>query len=280
MHELNISAHVISNIGLKRIHNEDNYLINQSMNKTSQYVSEEELKTEKRMESWNWAAVFDGMGGGGHGEEASRIAAEEFMSHLLKTNIATTEEDIERIARQSFLEANCRIVKERQKKTILGTTATVLCFRQNRAKLFHLGDSRAYLLREGRLYQLTKDQTLANMKIEAGFYEAMSPEAERDRNLLTEYIGADETMTSLRPLESTWITLKTADKLLMCSDGLYHLCPDEEIREILLSGNVPSELADKLVYRALKKGGTDNITCLVLKVGERKMQSGGESNVH
>lgn len=278
MHELNISAHVISNIGLKRIHNEDNYLINQSMNKTSEYVSEEELKSDKRRENWNWAAVFDGMGGGGYGEEASRIAAEEFRNHLLKVNVSTTEEEIERIARKSFLEANSRIVKERQKKTILGTTATVLCFRRNRAKLFHLGDSRAYLLREGRLYQLTKDQTLANMKIEAGFYDALSPEADKDRHLLTEYIGADDTMTSLRPLESTWITLKTADKLLLCSDGLYHLCPDEEIKEIMLSDNAPSELADKLVYRALKKGGTDNITCLVLKVGERNVQSGGDPN--
>lgn len=266
MKDFIISGHVISNIGLRLPNNEDNYLINGSMNEGALSVSEDALNIDKRNRQWNWVAVFDGMGGGERGEIASRIAAEELKKSMEKAGPRASEEEIEILAQQGFLNANRRIVEERRKRSVLGTTGTLLCFRQNKAKLFYLGDSRAYLLREGRLYQLTKDQTLANLKIEAGIYKADCPEAQKDRHMLTEYIGADNTMTSLKPLESTWITLKAVDKMMLCSDGLHHLCSDQEIKEILLSDNEPKQLAKQLVGMALERGGTDNITDLVLTV--------------
>lgn len=270
MHEFMIFGHLISNIGCKRPINEDNYLINRFINEGAVSVCEEALPPNEKRNSWQWVAVLDGMGGGERGERASLIAAEELRKSYALVNARTSEEEIEGLARAGFLNANRRIVEEGKLCSILGTTATLMCIRGNRAKLFYLGDSRAYLLRESRLYQMTKDQTLAALKIDAGIYEAGSPEADRDRNTLTEYLGADRTMESIRPLESSWITLKAVDKILLCSDGLYSLCPDEEIKKIMLSGSVPKEIAERLVHQALERGGTDNITCLVMAVRKGK----------
>lgn len=261
---LKISGHVISNVGVKKYVNEDNYLINGSMNECSKPISETQWNQNSRNKSFSYAAVFDGMGGGEGGQQASLIAAQELQKMLDMVSVGMNKKEIERLANQGILNANRRIVEERKKHSILGTTATVLCIQGDQAKLFHLGDSRAYLFRDNKLIQLTKDQTLAELKISAGIYNADHPEVERDKNMLTEYVGADETMTSLKSWESDWISLNPTDKLLLCSDGLHHLCVEEELKDVLQLKKEPGELADLLVYSALKRGGTDNITCLTL----------------
>lgn len=266
--ETRLSGHVISNVGVKKFANEDNYLINYLMNGTSRSISESEWKEERKRKYLYYAAVFDGMGGGAGGQWASHVAAEEFRKVLDKVPEGMPRAIIDKLANRAFSYTNRRIVEERKLHPILGTTATLLCVQGNRAKFFHIGDSRAYLFRQDEFSLLTRDQTLAEMKIQAGIYTADSPEAEKDKNLLTEYVGADETMTSLRPLESEWISLNPADKLLLCSDGLTHFCPDEEIKNVLQGDASPEELADRLVCTALEKGGKDNITCLVISVEE------------
>jgi len=284
MREFVITGYVISNVGLKHLNNEDSYLMNEVIKETPQHNREAELVRGKKNVRWQWAGVFDGMGGGDRGEMASLMAAEAFRDVLLKGSINATEQDIDRIVRQGYLNANRRIVEERKKHAILGTTATLVCLNENKAKVFHLGDSRAYLLREGRMYQLTKDQTLAVLKVEAGIYDVNHPDFVKDNRRLTEFVGADETMEGLAPTEGEWITLKAADKLLLCSDGLTHFCTGEEIYTIMQSGNNPRELTGKLVAAALGNGGTDNVTCLVLTVGSGKScraeekENGGETN--
>lgn len=267
--EIKLSGHVISNVGVKKFSNEDNYLINGLMNTTSQPISEGAWKEERKGKGFRYAAVFDGMGGGACGQQASHIAAQELQKVLDKVHSGATEDTIDKLAKQGILNANRRIVEERKKHSILGTTATLLCILKNRAKLFHLGDSRAYLLQKNRLVQLSKDQTLAALKINAGIYTADNPAAQKDKNMLTEYVGADETLVSLRPLESGWISLNSSDKLLLCSDGLYHFCSDKEITEILQADALPEKTADRLICAALEHGGDDNITCLVVTVGDK-----------
>ncbi len=261
-----ICGHVISNIGMKKIANEDNYLINNFINEESRSISEDEGCRDTNNKMLYYAAVFDGMGGGSCGQLASKLAAQEFRKVLDKVPATISDKALDELVHKCFLDANRRIVEERRKHSILGTTATLLCIRKKDAKVFHIGDSRAYVLRETGLRQLTKDQTLAALKIEAGFYKADSPEMEKDKNMLTEYLGADETMESIRPLESSWISLKDDATFLLCSDGLYHFCTDEEIAEVLKKDKKPAELADKLVCSSLKKGSDDNITCLVVTV--------------
>lgn len=148
-----------------------------------------------------------------------------------------------------------------------GTTGTIICTNGVKFKVFHLGDSRAYLFRNGELYQLTKDQTLAAMKVSLGFYEENDPLVEKEKHQLTEYIGCDQTLENLRPLESQWMDLLSGDKLLICSDGLYDMCSNAQIIEIMKNEEQPEKIAQKLLQRALENGGLDNITCLVLERG-------------
>lgn len=272
------SGCAITSVGLKRPNNEDSFLLDGELNEMGSYTDKKVMKRKRTNAEWQYAGVFDGMSGGENGEKASYIAAYEMQCAVQKTGKYTTEQTIENKVRHGFLNANRRIVEERERCSILGTTATIICFRQEKAKVFHLGDSRAYLLRGERLYQITRDQTLATLRIEAGCYGAFSPEADRDSHLLTEYVGADDTKVSLQPVESEWISVRPGDKILLCSDGLYRGCREKVMKEILFSGSSPEELADKLTSRTLNEGGEDNITCVVLAVEKDKLQAGGYEN--
>lgn len=265
----------ITNVGLKRPNNEDNFLLDGQINENSLRIDRRFLPNNRENALWQYAGVFDGMGGGVNGEFASYIAALELQNVLQKSGKNTTEGTVETMIRQGFLNANQKIVEERARRSILGTTATVISFRKGRIKIFHLGDSRAYLLRGDRLYQLTRDQTLATLRIEAGCYDASSPEADRDSRLLMEYVGADNTKVSLIPTESEWINVRVTDKILLCSDGLYRGCGEKQMKEILLTKTSVGEMADGLVSEALNEGGEDNITCIVLALNEGRIQAGG-----
>ena len=261
------NGYVASNVGLKRANNEDNFLLNQRWNTESALESEEFLYIPNIKETtWCCVGVFDGMGGGENGELASIFATEEFKKIFDEVNSTTSEMEIEAMARQGFLNANRRIVEEQQFHAMYGTTGTVICTNGTKFKVFHLGDSRAYLFREkNEFYKLTKDQTLANLKLEAGFYSNEDEIPEKEKHQLTEYIGCDRTLEHLRPIESEWMELLLEDKLLICSDGLYDMCTDEQISNIMKQSDSPKEIVEQLVASALEEGGIDNITCLLLK---------------
>ena len=131
-------------------------------------------------------------------------------------------------------------------------------------KIYHLGDSRAYLSREDELLQLTKDQTLAQMKLDVGMYREDDPAAEADKHKLTEYIGRDWTRENIRPVESRWIPIQAGDCVLLCSDGLYDMCKNEEIANILRVNSTTEEKTASLVRSAIIRGGEDNITCVIV----------------
>ena len=254
---------IISHVGLKRENNEDNFLFNQIYNKDSVLEVSQTLFGE---DIWLCAGVFDGMGGGENGELASRLAVEEVKTAFCKITQDSTETEVDNVMKQAFLNANRRIVEEQKLYAMYGTTGTVLCTNGKKIKIYHLGDSRAYLFRDENLYQLTKDQTLANLKISAGFYEADDPLVEKEKHQLTEYIGCDKTMQYLYPLESEWLNLQSKDKLLLCSDGLYDMCTDLEICEIIKNYQEPELAVKELLHIALEHGGVDNVTCLILQI--------------
>ena len=255
---------VVTDVGCVRPNNEDNYVLGKFMNDNSADHSEAYVSISVSSGSWQFAGVFDGMGGGEMGELASRSTAQIFLDgfgHLSGT-ASKTETDL--CLRRSFLEANNRIVVLQKEYKILGTTGTVLCTNGVEFKIYHLGDSRAYLLREHELLQLTKDQTLAQMKLEVGMYREDDPEAEADKHKLTEYIGRDRTRKNIKPVESHWIPIQTGDRVLLCSDGLYDMCTNEEIAAILRGYGTTEEKTAALVKKAIANGGEDNITCVVV----------------
>lgn len=250
---------VISDVGKLRENNEDNFIVNGIIN------SEKALHAEIhdiKSANWKLLGVFDGMGGGEKGEEAAWILAEELQKRYRSEKKKPSQNDIDLIIRQAFLDANNRIVALQEAHTVIGTTGSVIVCCNNVIKVYHLGDSRIYCVHNGELIRLTRDQTLAQMKIDIGIYEPNDPKAQIEQHMLTEYVGKDTTKKNLRPLETSWLKLEKGDALLICSDGLYDMCSDEVILSILKNSQDAKESACSLLNAALKNGGTDNITCV------------------
>lgn len=259
----NAAACVATDVGRIRSNNEDNFLLDGLINACAEErvcrVLAEPVGSE-----WRFFGVFDGMGGGEKGEEASRIAAELFGQAALVLKKDSTRGLVDERMRRAFLDTNNRIVLLQQEYRIYGTTGTVLCTDGKAFKIYHLGDSRAYLLRDGELFRLTRDQTLAQMKIEVGIYEEDDPQAQIEKHKLTEYIGRDWTRENLRPVESEWIDIQPGDRVLLCSDGLYDMCQDSQVAEVMKEAPSVEAAARELVQLALEGGGEDNVTCMVI----------------
>ena len=258
------AAAVVSDVGCIRSNNEDNYVLGRYMNVNSSDHSEVSFSFSDASGAWQFAGVFDGMGGGEMGELASHDTAAIFLEAFDRLSGSPSKTEVDLCVRKAFLEANNRIIALQKKYKIFGTTGTVLCSNGVEFKIYHLGDSRAYLVRKDELLQLTKDQTLAQMKLEVGMYRADDPAAEADKHKLTEYIGRDWTRENIKPVESHWIPIQTDDCVLLCSDGLYDMCTNEEIANILWGNGTIEEKTASLVRKAISRGGEDNITCAVV----------------
>lgn len=262
--EAHFSGSVISDIGCVRSTNEDNYAIYKCMNADLANHSESSVFLQKIFGEWIFAGVFDGMGGGEMGELAAHDTAEIFLEAFGKIDKDMLKAEVDSIIRKAFLQANNRVVDLQQKYRIFGTTGTVVGSNGLVFKIYHLGDSRAYLFRDNDLFPLTKDQTLAQMKIDSGMYRENDPAVVADKHKLIEYIGRDWTRENIKPVESQWIPIQPGDYILLCSDGLYDMCVDEEIAEILRKDTVINEKCTMLIDRACEHGGEDNITSLLI----------------
>ena len=262
-----VSSCVCSDVGRVRENNEDNFLLRNVTNAQQQLSV---LLTDS-VEGDDWAGwqcygIFDGMGGGEKGEWASLTAAALLQKEFLRKPLLTAScRDIDQLIRNTFMRINGLIVNEQSRSDVYGTTATVICTDGAVFKIYHAGDSRAYLMRRSQLYRLTEDQTLAALKVEMGVYEEDDPRAERDKHLLTVYLGYDENGDKLVPQESEWMEFEKDDRLLLCSDGLYDMVADSAIRRILAETGTAEDAAGELCDLALAAGGQDNVTCMVLK---------------
>lgn len=261
----NLIGAAVSDVGCLRDNNEDNFILGMRMNTDCADFSE--AFVENSEDRWFFAGVFDGMGGGERGEIAAQTAAQVFRDAITQITDECSNADVDAILRKAFLCTNNKII-EMQDHRMYGTTGTVLAISQTSCKVYHLGDSRAYLFKDDQLFPLTRDQTLAQMKIDVGLYMPDDPQAEAEKHKLTEYIGKDQTQKHLRPVESEWIAIEYRDMLLLCSDGLYDMCTDREIMEILRQESDVLKKAEALIRAALDNGGTDNVTCILLAFPE------------
>ena len=258
-----ISPYISSDVGVCRPNNEDNFLIDKQINEASVAVVNVCFSPIVNDAVWYCFGVFDGMGGGEYGELASLFAAQEFQRLSLLGSLSSG--DIDSLARLGFQNANRRIVEQQAYSSMYGTTGTVVFTNGVQFKIYHLGDSRAYLLRDNSLFQLTKDQTVATQKIEAGIYGDDAPQAQYEKHQLIEYIGCDTSLANLKPIESQWIDIQADDMILLCSDGLYDMCTDAEISSIMLEDHNAENVTRRLVEQAVYNGGEDNVTCLIIK---------------
>lgn len=232
-------------------------------------LDESETHFTQRAGLWTCAGVFDGMGGEAGGEIASNIASRVFQENTMNFD-SFDREKISRHIEKTFAIANQAVVEERKKHSTCGTTGTVLITDGTSFKIFHRGDSRVYVMRDRKLYVLSKDHTLAQLKLDMGIYHSAEEIPERENHQLTEFIGMDYAGQAV-PFESEWIEWKENDRILLCSDGLYDMCTSEMILKCLtMSGDV-EKATHELFEMAMSFGGKDNITVIVLQLTDKKI---------
>jgi serine/threonine protein phosphatase PrpC len=205
--------------------------------------------------------VTDGMGGHFSGEEASRMVVEVmgdiYYSDSEKKNAAKEALDI------AFREANKRVFNHvgNGRKGTAGTTCTSVALFPDHYNIAHAGDSRAYLVRDGEIEQLTDDHSLVGEMVKQGLINKEEAIKHPRRNVLTRAVGLRD---EVAPDIHEKIPFKAGDKILLCSDGLFSMVPEDEIGSIVVRYD-PEEACKKLVAAAMKYGGEDNITAVVIK---------------
>lgn len=202
----------------------------------------------------------DGMGGQAAGEIASKILVDTVKDFLPLVPEPWSEE----ILSKSIRKANAKVLQaahENKNYRGMGTTATILHIYKNRAYYAHIGDSRLYRVRNKILEQITEDHSYVETLVRRG---ELTPEQARVhpmKNILTQAVGADEDIT----IDTGNFRVDFDDIFMLCTDGLTNMVTDEDILKILLESSNP---ADDLVQAALDGGGHDNISVIVVKVGE------------
>jgi PPM family protein phosphatase len=206
-------------------------------------------------------AVADGMGGAKAGEVASAMAAETFAGESDSGEPA--EAQLTRILR----EANRRIYElavSDDSHRGMGTTVTAAKVTGNEVSLGHVGDSRAYRLRDGELEQLTRDHSLVAELERSGQITAEAAEHHPQRSIITRALGPEPDVQ----VDTYTLAGRDDDLFLICSDGLTSMISDDELGSILRSSDGLDEAADSLIRAANQSGGKDNITVVLFRLGD------------
>jgi PPM family protein phosphatase len=207
--------------------------------------------------------VADGMGGAAAGEIASAICAEAFAEiDLIRTGGDAA-------LRDAIRTANRRIVERAASDPSaagMGTTVTAaLIGDDGRVVIANVGDSRAYLLRDGNLRQLSEDHSVVAELIASGQISEDEAEHHPQRSVITRVLGAESTVQ----VDIFWLDAADGDTILLCSDGLTTMVPEQRIAELLAAEQTCEKIAQSLVDAALAAGGEDNVTAVVFRVGPR-----------
>lgn len=242
-----------THVGMKRNHNEDNYLV---------------LPDERLF------CVADGMGGHASGEVASKIAVEE-ISEFFKLTAQDLEAtwpfkmdktrnyDENRLATAIKL-ANARIYERatiESKLKGMGTTVASLHFVANNAYVGHVGDSRVYFQRDGQLRQVTEDHSLLNDYLKAKKLTPEEIEAFPHKNVIVRALGMKDTVQ----VDVSRYECREGDEFLLCSDGLSGMVTDAQIQETLAKVPDLEAACQQLIEMANAAGGNDNVTCIIAR---------------
>ena len=219
-----------------------------------------------------WALVCDGMGGAKGGREASQGACNVIENFFQEQYAQCGAGQEEPFLKKALLYANRFVFQKAAHEEALagmGTTAVCALVRSGNVYLCHAGDSRAYLIRDGKLTQLTHDHSYVQELVDCGTITAEEAEHHPQKNIITKALGVDY---RLEP-EFTAAKLKREDRLLLCTDGLTNMVPVEEMEKLLAQGTF-YDLPDRLIEAANAHGGSDNITALLLAVEPTEVEHG------
>ncbi len=207
-------------------------------------------------------AVLDGMGGANAGDVASQMARDAIRDYVTQRRLTVPPKQLLEAAIQAGSAAVFAASQANRERNGMGTTV-VACLVSDAKHVVvgHVGDSRAYLLRGGRLQALTRDHTIVEELVDRGLLTADEAERHPYKNVLSRNLGArPETRVDLVELE-----LHPGDRLLLCSDGLYGYASLEGIQYVLGSGDAPEHVARDLIDLALRGGGGDNVSTIVIE---------------
>lgn len=275
----NIEIHAASHVGRVRKGNEDNFLLLQLSNSktwTSSQDAGETLSVHSQKfeidDQGVVLAVSDGMGGALAGEVASEMAVETVSSRLLNDDpdATLTPESpgsalIERLY-DATVYAN-HLIHTRQRNDSqfsgMGATFTSVAITPEAVDLIQVGDSRAYLIRNVKIYQITKDQSLVQQLIDSGQITPEEAENHALKNVILQALGAQN---EVYPVPARLIPHRD-DLLLLCSDGLSNKLPPEDLLRVVLDNNNDLKTASEiLVKEANERGGEDNITLVLARL--------------
>jgi serine/threonine protein phosphatase PrpC len=264
-----IDAHGVTHPGKVRRDNQDHFLLcslrKQLVIRGSSIPEAEGLLGEsERLASL--AMVADGVGGAAKGETASRVAlaaVTQYVSRSLRCYYRAAEDDQELLnaLQEGAIRSHEELLRRGQEDTAyagMATTLTLYLSVWPRAYLLQVGDSRCYLLRQGELTQITRDQTMAQAMMDLGLVTPEQAAGSRLAHTLTSAIGGSATEPIVTRFDMDW-----GHVLLLCSDGLTRHVSDPQIREVLRTMTSARQACETLLQAALDGGGSDNITVVV-----------------
>lgn len=253
MSELAVNAYGISDRGLARSHNEDCY----------------EIDDRQKL-----FLVADGMGGHRHGEVAARLAVDTmrgFIERISEGDVTWPFVPEPRLSEQgNLLKMAVRLAHDEVMSAIradrrlsgMGTTVVGMLFGGDTISVAHVGDSRAYRIRDGSIELLTQDHTWVHEQVVAGFLSDDQARVHPLKNVVTRALGGESDLeVDVRDLR-----VSPGDTFILCSDGLTTMLDDEAIRESFEDATSVKEAARQLVAEANSRGGLDNITVVVVRV--------------
>jgi protein phosphatase len=265
----------LSHVGRVRTENQDHFLV-ASLHKAMQvHQSSLDHGGLGTLVSGSRGYVFlvaDGVGGNPWGQQASGTALKAIADYVIHGMdlLAHPEADQETrlVAKlRRSLEKGHQALKaegEAEGKRGMATTLTMVTIHWPRAYVIHVGDSRAYRMRDGHLEQITKDQTMAQAMVDAGALTSEAAEHSRLKHVLWSALGGKEALPEVISLDCEW-----EDVMLLCSDGLTKHVTDEEIQEYLTRMTSAEQVCRDLITKSLERGGSDNVTVVVGRLRRR-----------
>jgi serine/threonine protein phosphatase PrpC len=217
-----------SDIGRARERNEDSYLVKEPL-----------------------FAVADGMGGARGGDVASSLALEILEGDRVSPLVETIKQANRRVLERAESDRDLRG---------MGTTLTAVITEDAKAHVAHVGDSRAYLLREGNLQQLTEDHTLVQRMVREGRITSEEARRHPQRSVITRALGVEGDLS----IDELTLDVHPGDRLLLCTDGLTSMVDGQRIRQILGEEDDPQAASDRLIDAANRAGGDDNVTVIIV----------------
>lgn len=259
-----IKSYGNTNVGKKRKHNEDNFLVDSDL---KLYI------------------VADGMGGHNAGEVASEMAIKVIRREILKNKEVirkTIQEELE--GKQddpkeaislldNAIQTACSEVfhqaQENESRKGMGTTVVVLLIVGDRALVAHVGDSRVYLQRKGKLHQLTEDHSMVQEQLRQGKITKEEAETSPYKNVITRAVGIYEFV----PPDIIFLELSKGDRFMLCSDGVYPYFKEKELLATLADNKSLDLIVESIIQKVLDGGAHDNLTSVMVEIADISKQN-------